>query len=286
MLELVSLSIAFFGSSLAAYFDLKTTEIPDIIPHTMIAIALVLYCFESILTSNYWPIVNSLISGLALLGFGFLMYFFGQWGGGDAKILGAIGFLIPKLPEKIVKLVYPFPLTYLINVFIVGAAYMLIYAFVLAIFNKKIILKFLKDMKASSKTLALGSIYLFALFLAISFYFSVYAKLFDFNSFLLTSVLALAITLFIFSLWKFAKAVEEVAFKKKIPVSKLKVGDVLLESRLWEGITKKELKKIKKSGKKYVVVKEGVRFAPAFVIALIFTLYFGDGILFFVKFLI
>ncbi|MCS7106355.1 MAG: hypothetical protein NZ942_03500, partial [Candidatus Aenigmarchaeota archaeon] len=58
--------------------------------------------------------------------------------------------------------------------------------------------------------------------------------------------------------------------------SKLKVGDVLAESKLWEGITQKDLIKIKKSGKKYVVIKEGVRFAPAFPLALLFTLYFGD----------
>jgi hypothetical protein len=176
-------------------------------------------------------------------------------------------------------------LTYLINVFIVGAAYLLVYALVFALLNRKIISKFLKDVKANSKILAIGSIYLLALFLGANLYFSLYVKMIDFGFFLLISLLALALTIFIFFIWKFAKAVEEVGFKKKIPVSKLKVGDVLLENRLWEGITEKELRKIKRT-KKFVWIKEGARFAPTFPLALLFTIYFGDGIFLFLKFLI
>ncbi|MEM7825783.1 MAG: hypothetical protein QW412_02915, partial [Candidatus Aenigmatarchaeota archaeon] len=90
----------------------------------------------------------------------------------------------------------------------------------------------------------------------------------------------------IFLIWKFTKSVEEVGFKKKIPVSKLRVGDVLAESKIWEGITQRDLMKIKKSGKKFVVIKEGVRFAPAFSLALLFTVYLGDVFLFFFKLVI
>jgi prepilin signal peptidase PulO-like enzyme (type II secretory pathway) len=87
-----------------------------------------------------------------------------------------------------------------------------------------------------------------------------------------------------FLLWKFVKTVENVGFKRKIPMPQLKVGDVPLDYKIWEGITEKELKKIKGSGKKYVWIKEGVRFAPAFPLALIFTILVGDGIIWFIKF--
>jgi hypothetical protein len=106
---------------------------------------------------------------------------------------------------------------------------------------------------------------------------------FELNSAIQNSIIPLLVTLGLFFLWRFAKAVEDIGFKRKIPVSKLKVGDVLLENRLWEGINEKQLKKIKKSGKKTVVIKEGVRFAPAFPLALLFTLFYGDGILFLIK---
>ena len=74
---------------------------------------------------------------------------------------------------------------------------------------------------------------------------------------------------------------EEIGFKKRIPISELKVGDVPVDYKVWEGITEKELKKIKRSGRKYIWIKEGVRFAPAFPLALLFTLFFGDAIIWF-----
>jgi prepilin signal peptidase PulO-like enzyme (type II secretory pathway) len=82
-----------------------------------------------------------------------------------------------------------------------------------------------------------------------------------------------------FLLWKFVKVVEEVGFKKKIPVSQVRIGDVPLDFKVWEGVTEKDLAKIKKSGKKYIWIKEGVRFAPAFPLALLFTIFYGDIIL-------
>lgn len=288
MFEIILLSTAFIGSILAALFDLKTTEIPDQIPYVMIAVALVLYGIQSYLVWSYWPILNSLVVGLGLLGFGFLMYYFGQWGGGDAKILSAIGFLLPELPKGFAKdLILPLPLSYSINVFLIGAAYMLLYAFVVALFNKKIFLKFLDDIKASSTVLSIGSVALFIAFFLINWYLIKYFQIsFNLLFVLKNSIFPLIATIALFIVWKFAKTVENVGFKKRIHISKLKVGDVLLKSRRWEGITKKELRKIKMSGRKFVVIKEGVRFAPSFPLALIFTLYFGDGLLLFMRLLI
>lgn len=288
MFELILLLTALIGSVLAAVFDLKTTEIPDQIPYAMIAIALFLHLIQAILLRSFWSILSSLFWGLSLLGFGFLMYYLGQWGGGDAKILSAIGFLIPELPQNFgIKLLFPFPLSYSFNVFLVGATYMLAYAFIIALIHKKILFKFLDDMKASSKVLSIGSLVLFISFFLINWFLAKYFRIsFDILFILKSSLLPLIATIALFVVWKFAKVVENVGFKKRIPISKLKVGDVLLESKLWEGISKKELTKIKKSGKKFVVVKEGVRFAGTFPLALLFTIYIGDGLLLFMRFLI
>ncbi len=284
--QLISLATAFIGSTIAAIWDLKTTEIPDIVPHVMIAIALVTYGVQSYLESNYWIIANSLIVGLALGGFGFLMYYFGQWGGGDAKILSAIGFLLPTI-IGFKQTTFPFPMTYLFNVFLIGSVYMLAYALILSALNKKILARFLMDVKSSSNILLVGSIGLFALFIGLNWFLANVFSLAVNASFLIdNSVLPLLATLLIFLIWKFAKAVEDIGFKKKIPMSKLKVGDVPLDSKLWEGITEQELRKIRKSGKRFIIIKEGVRFAPSFPLALLFTLYFGDGILLFLSFML
>ena len=285
--QTIALSTAFIGSSIAALWDLKTTEIPDQIPHIMVIIALVVYGVQSYAEFNYWILLTSIISGLLLLGFGFLMYFSSQWGGGDAKLLSAIGFLLPTAPSGFANLFFPFPASFLFNLFLVGAGYMIVYALILALMNKKIIERFASDMKSSSKIFVFGSATLFVVFTLLSLLvanaFSIQAS----TKFLLdNSVLLLGATIFIFIIWKFAKAVEDVGFRKKIHISKLRVGDVLLESKLWEGITVKELRAVKKSGKRVVWIKEGVRFAPAFPLALIFTLYVGEGIFLFLNFVL
>ncbi len=277
--QLISLITAFAGSSIAAAWDLKTTEIPDYIPHAMIAIALIIYSAQSFVEGSFWPVLNSSIVGSALFALGFLMYKAGQWGGGDAKILAAVGFLLPQ-PIGFAKTFFPFPVSYLVNVFLVGAVYMLIYASILAIMNRKIIFSFVADMKASAKLFGIGSVSLISLFVAINYMISNYIGIrYTLTSLLSNSIVPLILTLGIFVVWKFAKAVEKVGFTKKIPISKLRVGDVPFESKLWEGITKNQLLKIKRSGKKSVWIKEGVRFAPAFPLALIASLYFGDLIL-------
>ena len=276
---------ALIGSFLAGIWDLKTTEIPDEIPYTMILIGIIFYGIQSFVEWNYWPLLNSFLVGLCLLGFGFIMYYSGQWGGGDAKILAAIGFLLPS--SNLFSTFFPFPISYLINVFLVGAAYMILYAFILSLMNKKILFKFFEDLKSSANFLALGSFFLFVFLIGVNYYLINFFQLkFELSLLVRNSLLPIFATLILFIIWKFAKIVEEVGFKKRIPVKKLKVGDVLANSKLWEGITEKELKKIKKSGKKYVEIKEGIRFGLAFPLALLFTYYFGDGLFFLIRSLI
>lgn len=277
--QIISLLTAFVGSSIAAAWDLKTTEIPDQIPHVMIVIALIVYSFQSLVENNFWYIASSLVFGTVLFALGFSMYKFGQWGGGDAKILAAIGFLLPQ-PIGFAQTIFPFPVSFLVNVFLIGSVYMLLYAFVLSILNRKIFSAFLNDLRASAKFLGISSTLLLLVFVGINFFiFSYFKVAYNLYSFLPNLLVPVVLTLSIFVIWKFAKAVEKVGFTKKIPISKLRVGDVLYESKVWDGITKNQLSKIKKSGKKFVVIKEGVRFAPAFPLALVASLYFGDLIL-------
>lgn len=285
MFELLSIVIAFVGSAAAGFWDLKTTEIPDKIPHLMIACGIAIAIAESYLASSYWPLLSSAIAGGSFLVFGFFMYYLGQWGGGDAKILSAIGFLLPTLPENFsAGLAFPFSISFLFNVFLIGAAYMLVYALVFALMNKKLISQFFDDIKKSQKIIFFGSIILFLVFLSLNWFLSVYLNnVYNLASIVSNSLLLLAASIGLFLIFKFAKVVEDFGFKKKIPISKLKIGDVLLDSKVFEGITEKELKKIKKSGKKFLWVKEGVRFGLAFPLALLFTLFVGDGIFLLLK---
>lgn len=289
MFQLIPLAVALIGSSIAAAWDLRTTEIPDEIPYAMIFIALGFYGIQSVLAWNYWFIINSMIAGLALFSFGFVMYYFGQWGGGDAKLVAAIGFLLPTaigLSGWGLNLVFPFPVSYIFNVFFVGAGYMMVYALVLAVQNRKIFSEFKRDMKASSNIFLIASTALFVALIGVNWFVNTKFHIpLSITSILINSIIPVFAAVCVFTIWKFARAVENVGFKKKIPVSKLRIGDVLMSSKLWEGITEKELRKIKRSGKRHIWIKEGVRFGPAFPLALLFTIYFGDAIFFLFRFL-
>ncbi|MFH7882603.1 MAG: prepilin peptidase, partial [Candidatus Aenigmatarchaeota archaeon] len=219
MFEIVCLITALFGSCLAGVYDLKTTEIPDWIPYLMIFLGLILNGLESLISWNFSLILNSIIIGLGFLGFGFLMYYTGQWGGGDAKLLSGVGFLLPSLPSNFSKSILPFPASFLFNLFLLGAAYMLLYAFILALIKRKILIKFFEDVKASYKIFTIGSVFLFFGFILINFILSVYLKIrFELINSIKYSFLPLTFTILVFLLWKFAKVVEQIGFKQKIPV--------------------------------------------------------------------
>jgi len=276
MFDMMFFYVALVGSSLAGLIDLKTTEIPDKIPYAMIAFGIIGYLIKSIIIGSYFPILFSIMTGLIFLGFGLLMYFGGQWGGGDAKILSAIGFLLPYSIFQ-TKTLFSFPLSYFFNVFLIGAAYMIVYIFILSFIKREIWKEFFKYFKQNSlKLIKLNLI--FALSIMIFSSFAAYFYAYPFYFFIKLGGFLMIGTFLFFLFWKFAKTVETVGFKKKIPVSKLKEGDVLESSKIWEGITKEQLRKIKKSKKKYVTIKDGVRFAPAFPLALLFTFYYGDAI--------
>jgi len=72
----------------------------------------------------------------------------------------------------------------------------------------------------------------------------------------------------------YAKIVEKDLFKRKIKTSELKEGDVILEGK-WRGLTETEITQIKNKYK-YVWIKEGVRFAPVFIITMLISLIYGD----------
>ncbi len=285
VINYIPLVTAFAGTIIAAIWDLKTTEVPDQLSYIMIAIALLFYGYQSVVELSFWPILNSLIYGLAFLGFGAFMYYIGQWGGADSWILAAVGFLLPAAPQGFTSTILPFSVSYFINLFIVGAVYMMLYAFVFALRNKAVLSGFVSDLKASANVLAIGSVGLLVLFYVTGlnitkiFYGEVdFARAFYISLYPLLSVGVLYVV------WRFAKSVEMHGFRKKVSVSKLKVGDMLLSERRLIGITEEQIKALKKSGKRYVEIKDGVRFAPAFPLALLVTLSYGDLIFFLINF--
>jgi len=272
MINSTTFIIAFIGSLLAAIEDLKTTEIPDEIPFMMSTLGVFYWYIYSLNIGGFQPLLLSLATGLVLLAFGWLLYLGGQWGGGDAKVLAGIGFLMPFYSWFTMGMVSLY-VTFVINLFLVGSAYMIFYTLVIGFIDKKVFPAFVKSVRGDIKIVfGIPIISLMVVVLILNTVGFIEPLML-----MSTFLISLFITLF----WKYAKTIEDVAFKRRIPVSKLREGDVLFESKKWIGLTKEEVRKIKKT-RKSVVIKEGVRFAPAFPLALIITYYLGNILLFLV----
>lgn len=275
--------IALLGSSIAAIIDLKTTEVPDNIPYTMAASAVVLKLLYSIHTNNFSYLVDSVIVGMAYLIFGFLLYYTGQWGGGDAKVLAAIGFLLPSIPSEFsAQLSFAFPVAYLINLFFIGSIYMIVYSLALTLLNPLIAREFFSETRGQYRQLFVEMVLASSSVVAIPYIILNSMRLPHtiFISFI-PSIVVLSLGMIF--LLRFLKVVERVAFRRKIPSEKLREGDMIgddidelgMKSRLIRGITNDEVAKIRLV-RKEVWVKEGVRFVPAFPLSLIAILFFGD----------
>jgi Flp pilus assembly protein protease CpaA len=117
MLEILLIAIGLIGSFAAGLYDLKTTNVPDKLCIFMIMIGLILNFLTGVFTKDFSYFINSLLFGGLFLGFGLLMYYTSQWGGGDGELLVALGVLLPKL--SIVKTYFPFALSFFINSFFI-----------------------------------------------------------------------------------------------------------------------------------------------------------------------
>lgn len=277
-MTLALLGISVVGFGLAGYWDLRTTEFPDWLPYAMIVLALGTRGVFSLLMGDFSCIIYSIIIGLGFLGFGLLLYFLRQWGDGDAWLLGALGFLWPDSGSFPASAFIPFQATLLFNFFFIAFIYLLAYSLILGIKSAEVSSKFLTELGHAKGEIGkvvgvftLGSIGLIG-YVAIQF--GVPAA--DLIYILIFPPLLLSVLVFA----RYGRFVEENLFKRKVPASRLRVGDVLIEDR-WRGLTEREVEKLKARGGE-VWIKEGVRFAPVFVITVLVTLLWGNLILLFV----
>ncbi|MBI2971539.1 MAG: prepilin peptidase [Candidatus Aenigmarchaeota archaeon] len=257
MIELLAAAIALLGSAAAGIWDLRTTEVPDEIPALMISFGVFLWYAYALSTGDFLPLFYSLAAGTLVLGLGWVLYTRGQWGGADAFILAGIVYALPVYQGNFLA-----P-TYLLNFLVVSSAYMILYALGLGVLHRRVFGLFLDDLRKNSRMVLLlitgcGIVSLLAARAGIG---------------MLALQLFLSMSLLVI-FWRYARVIEHQIFRKRVSPSEVKVGDVL-EGMIWRGIAEDELRRLRKE-KKYVVVKEGVRFVPAFPLTLLVTLLYGN----------
>ncbi|RLI98169.1 MAG: hypothetical protein DRO99_01380 [Candidatus Aenigmatarchaeota archaeon] len=275
MLEWVLLLIGIIGFGAAGYWDLKTTEFPDWLPYSIIISALGIRGLFAFLAADPSLFIDSVIVGLAFLGMGLGMYYTKQWGDGDAWLLGGLGFLFPTATGFRALLgahVFPFPVMLLFNFFLLSFMYLIAYSIVLGFMKPGLGRKFFAYLKGNSRVLGLSIIGFTILCICMAACLNMQlgiqagqlAHLFLFPAFFALVVIFMY----------YGKFIEDKVFRKRIDVKDLRAGDVPVGMK-WETMSENDIKKLKRKGGK-IWIKEGVRFAPVFVITMLVTLFIGN----------
>lgn len=290
-IEMLFLVAALLGTAAGGWIDLKTTEIPDIVPMSMIGIGLVLHIIDGMLAGSYQGLISGVTVCIIYLIIGYILYYTGQWGEADVLLLAATGFLIPRPLSffNIAPIDRIYPLIFLLNIFIVGGIYSIIYSTILSLKNPAVFSNFFKDITKNKK-----KIIMMTLLVTSALTFLTAISLYALKLGIAAGYIAIQFALFIpltaciILIYRFAVVLDNTAFKSRILTSRLKEGDVLAETlelknttlsgKLFIGLTANQINQIKKE-KKYINIKEGIRYGPTFFLSILFTWFFGNSIL-------
>ena len=245
--------------------DLKRREVDNLWNFSLIAFTLAYRLVFSTYLGNYWFFINGLLGLAIFLFLGNLFYYSRLFAGGDAKLVIALGTVLP-LSYNWINNFEIFGL-FILLFLVMGSIYSIIWAVILVLENFK---EFKKEIVKQIKLF--WKLFLIALIAALIgsiliYYISGGIGL----AILIGVILVLFPVLFIF-----AKAVEESGLKKWVSPEKLTEGEWLYKDIIvagkrikasWDGVSTEELKLIKKKYKKDVLIKEGIPFTPSFLLA-------------------
>lgn len=285
MIETMFLILAFSLLVIGSYTDIKTREVPDWISYGGIITGLFLRAGASIYLWDYSLILYGAIGFAVFFLIGCAMFYTGQWGGGDSKILMALGTLVGinfSLNQTM--------LSFLVNLIIVSAVYSVIWISIVALKNRN---KFIEQLKKdfSEHFNHIKLIFFAGVLMTVLLIIFIFAS--NFNYFFKTATVLFAIALWLgYYLMVVVKTVEKVCMIKPVIPEKITEGDWIAEEVIIDnkricgpkdlGIEKKqieELIKLKRQNKiKTVLVKYGIPFVPSFLLSFLASVILGNFI--------
>src|SRR3989344_335593 len=261
------LVLAFIWILVAAIQDLKYREVANWLNFSLIIFALAFRFFYSLFNSGGFGFFIQGVVGLGVFVIiAHIFYYSRLFAGGDAKLLMALGAILPFSGEFYSNL--SIMLVFLVLLLVTGSVYGFIYGTALAVLHGK---KFSKE--------ARKQLYKFRKFFFVSCAFAVLWAfimiILGVNEFLILSLIFILIPLFFI----YGKSIENSCLVKPVKTSELKEGDWLYEDfqvkgkrikSSWEGLSIKDINYLKKHtrGKK-ILIKYGIPFVPAFLFAFI-----------------
>src|SRR3989338_6467087 len=126
--SVITYVISFIALFIGSITDLKTREVPDWVNYGLVLTGLGLNLLFSIIYSNSSFIISSILGLSIFFGIAYIMFYAGQWGGGDSKMLMGLGAMIG---FDVGDASRQFLFGFFINALFVGAAYGLLWSFYL-----------------------------------------------------------------------------------------------------------------------------------------------------------
>ena len=287
MIDIILTAIAFIILIVGTYTDFKTREVPDWVNYSGVAIGLGVRALYSAATFQ-WNYILSGIAGFAIFFvIALAMFYLGQWGGGDSKMLMGLGALIGFRPRPDAALI-----AFFINALIVGAIYGILWGVYLAVKNRKKFLPYVEKV-FKSRHYQMAKWGLIACIIAAFIGAFIFSQNFPVSTMILGAALVVVLMFYLFI---FFTAVEKTSMLKSVPIERLTEGDWIAKDVVVGGkricgpkdlgISKNQIRKLlelKKKGKiRKVMIKEGMPFVPVFLTAYFIAVFFGNIVLFFI----
>ncbi|MBS3079327.1 hypothetical protein J4218_04350 [Candidatus Pacearchaeota archaeon] len=249
--------------------DLRRREVDNVWNFSLIFFALAYRASISIYTNDYWFFINGCLGFAIFLILGNLFYYLRVFAGGDAKLMIALGAIMPFSYNWITnfKIFGLFILLFLMT----GSAYVLIWSIVLVFKNWK---KFKKEYKKQFKIFR-------KLFFIVLLFFIFWIVLGIILKSIFLGMIGFVVILFPI-MFIFAKSVEESCMIRALSPDKVTEGDWLYRDVLvkgkkikadWDGVSKRELLLIRKRSNKKILIKEGIPFTPGFLFGFFVLVY-------------
>jgi len=276
--------VSFIALFIGSITDLKTREVPDWLNFGLIGSGIGLNLLFSAIYSDTSFIINSLVGLAIFFGIAYVMFYAGQWGGGDSKILMGLGAAIG---IDVGDIRHQFLPGFFINALFAGAIYGLLWSVFLVFRNRKKFQKEFAELLSDKNVVKWKKVLLAALVIMLASSFLIEA---GYIKILVLSVSFLVLASFY--MWIFVRAIEKSCMYRLVEPSRLTEGDWIVKDIYVGkqyicgpkdlGISKNQIRKLIKFHRqkkiKKILIKEGIPFVPSFFIAFVLTLTVGNPV--------
>jgi len=288
MIQIALLIITLLAVAYAIYTDIKFRYIDVWLCWSLLGIGLLGNGILSLVRSDAKYIIFSISGAAIFYAISLARYYLGELGGGDARFFAALAAAVPLYPSKLLAFlspklaVWPFLVTLFLNILLLGIGYQLFYLLMRALtrwkrFSHAFRRFYHKYRLAFIAGLGLLLLPLLAIFLG--------------RIPIMIASALVGFYWFVLLLYAFSVSVEAVMIfearpsdprieEGDKPVKEIRVDGKLVYKPKRTGLSTEDLRRLRalenlgKIGK--LTFKEGVPYAPAFLIGLLFSILFGD----------